>query len=97
VFLVGRVPLEAQLESFGTYVGFLLNLPPEALDFATWAFDVSLLIWVGIVLYEQIRMGYNLKNNPWPKASFYWVFVCMGASLIALAIQYGLFPSTIQT
>ena len=87
VFLIGRLPLEHQLLGFGTYAGYLINLPPESLEFATWAFDITLLVWTAIVLYEQVKMGYNFKNKPWPKLSFWWVFVCMGSSLIALLIQ----------
>ena len=87
VFLIGRLPLEHQLLGFGTYAGYLVNLPPESLEFATWAFDITLLAWAAIVLYEQVKMGYNYKNKPWPKLSFWWVFVCMGSSLIALLIQ----------
>lgn len=87
VFLIGRLPLEDQLLGFGTYAGYLANLPPESLEFATWAFDITLLAWAAIVLYEQVKLGYNYKNNPWPKFSFWWVFVCMGSSLIALLIQ----------
>ena len=87
VFLIGRLPLEHQLLGFGTYAGYLVNLPPESLEFATWAFDITLLAWAAIVLYEQFKMGYNFKNKPWPKLSFWWVFVCMGSSLIALLFQ----------
>ena len=87
VFLIGRLPLESQLLGFGTYAGYLVNLPPESLEFATWTFDITLLAWAVIVLYEQVKMGYNFKNKPWPKLSFWWVFVCMGSSLIALLIQ----------
>ncbi|MFX0047338.1 MAG: hypothetical protein ACFE8G_04135 [Candidatus Hermodarchaeota archaeon] len=87
VFLIGRLPLEYQLLSFGTYAGYLANLPPESLEFATWAFDITLLAWMLISLYEQIKLGYNYKNKPWPKFSFWWVFICMGSSLIALLIQ----------
>jgi len=87
VFLIGRLPLEHQLLGFGTYAGYLANIPPESLEFATWAFDITLLAWAVIVIYEQIKMGYNFKNKPWPKLSFWGVFVCMGSSLIALLIQ----------
>jgi len=87
VFLIGRLPLEQQLLGFGTYVGYLVNLPPESLEFATWAFDISLLAWAAIVIYEQVKMGYNFNNKPWPKLSFWGVFVCMGSSLLALLIQ----------
>lgn len=87
VFLIGRLPLEEQLLGFGTYAGYLANLPPERLEFATWAFDITLIAWAVIVLYEQVKLGYNYKNKPWPKMSFWWVFVCMGSSLLALLIQ----------
>jgi len=87
VFLIGRLPLEDQLLGFGTYAGYLANLPPESLEFATWTFDITLLAWAAIVLYEQVKIGYNYKNKPWPKFSFWWTFVVMGSSLIALLIQ----------
>lgn len=87
VFLIGRLPLESQLLGFGTYAGYLVNLPPESLEFATWTFDITLIAWAGIVLYEQVKMGYNYKNKPWPKFGFWWIFVVMGSSLIALLIQ----------
>ena len=87
VFLIGRVPLERQLLSYGTYAGYLANLPPESLEYATWAFDITLLIWAALVLYEQFKMGYNVQNKPWPKYSFYMAFICMGSSLLALLIQ----------
>lgn len=87
VFLIGRVPLERQLLGFGTYAGYLANLPPENLEFSTWTFDITLLIWAVIVLWEQFRMGYNVKNEPWPRYSFYMAVICMLSSLIALNIQ----------
>jgi hypothetical protein len=87
VFLIGRLPLEQQLLGFGTYAGYLANLPPESLEFATWAFDITLLIWAAVVLWEQFKMGYNVQNKPWPKYSFYMAIVCMGSSLLALLIQ----------
>jgi hypothetical protein len=87
VFLIGRVPLERQLLGFGTDAGFLANLPPEGHEFATWFFDITLIIWAVIALYEQFKMGYNVKNKPWPKWSFYWTFVCMGSGLLGLAIN----------
>ena len=87
VFFIGRVPLEHQLLSFGTSAGFLANLPPEATDLATWAFDITLIIWAVMVLYDQFKLGYNIKNKPFPRRSFWWGFVCMGSSLVALGIQ----------
>jgi len=87
VFLIGRLPLEKQLLGFGTYAGYLANIPPESLEFATWSFDITLIIWAGVVLWEQFKIGYNLKNQPWPKYSFYMGLLCMVSSLIALLIQ----------
>ncbi len=89
VFLIGRFPQEAQLLPFG--VGFLVNLPPENLELATWAFDITLIIWAILVLYEQFKVGYNMQNKLWPRWSFWWGFVCMGSSLIALGIQMLIF------
>ncbi len=91
VFFIGRVPLENQLLSFGTYAGFLANIPPEFTELATWAFDITLIIWALIVLYDQFKLGYNVQNKPWPRRSFYMVFICMGASLVALGIQAAIF------
>ena len=87
VFLIGRVPLEEQLLALGTHAGFLANLPPEKHEFATWFFDITLIIWAAIGLYEQFKMGYNVQNKPWPKWSFYWCFVCMGAGLLGLLVN----------
>ena len=88
VFLIGRVPLEAQLEALGSNAGFLANLPPERNEFATWFFDIALIIWAVIVLYEQFKMGYNIQNKPWPKTSFYMCFICMGAGLVGILASY---------
>ncbi len=88
VFIIGRVPQEAQLLAFGTDAGFLANLPPEAHEFASWFFDVTLIIWGILGLYEQFKMGYNLQNKPWPRWSFWWVLVCIGSGLVGLMINY---------
>ena len=90
VFFIGRVPFEQQLGLYGN-IGFLLNLPPEFTELATWVFDITLIMWAIIVLYEQFKMGYNVKNKPWPRLSFYWIFVMMGSSLVALGIQVAIF------
>lgn len=87
VFLIGRVPLENQLLGFGTDAGFLANLPPEGHEFATWFFDITLIVWSLIALYEQFKMGYNIQNKPWPRWSFYWAFVCMGSGLLGLGLN----------
>jgi hypothetical protein len=64
-----------------------MNLPPESLEFATWAFNIGLFILIAVILWEQYRLGYNVQNNPWPRKSFWIVIITMGAALIALAIQ----------
>lgn len=87
VFFIGRVPQEAQLLALGTHAGWLANFPPEASDFATIFFDISLIFLVLIMLYEQYRMGYNIKENPWPSYSFWFVFVCMAAGIIGVMIN----------
>lgn len=87
LFFIGRLPLEAQLMSYSDRAGYLANLPPESLEFATWVFDIGLFVWGGIVLWEQFKMGYNFKNEPWPKYSFYVVIAVMAISLLALLIQ----------
>ncbi|NVM29998.1 MAG: hypothetical protein HWN65_14240 [Candidatus Helarchaeota archaeon] len=91
VFFLGRVPFENQLIGLGPYVGFLAHLPPELTELATWTFDITLIIWALIVLYDQFKLGYNVKNKPWPRRSFWMVLVCMGSSLIALWIQAAIF------
>lgn len=87
MFLIVRLPLEAQLYSYGENAGYLINLPPESFEFATWAFNIGLFILISIILWEQYKMGYNIQNYPWPRKSFWVVIITMGASLIALAIQ----------
>ncbi|MFX1496946.1 MAG: hypothetical protein ACFFBH_05445 [Promethearchaeota archaeon] len=87
MFFVVRLPLEAQLYNYGATAGYLMNLPPESLEYSTWAFNIGLFILVAIMLWEQYKMGYNVQNNPWPRISFWMVLITMAASLIALAIQ----------
>ena len=87
MFFIVRLPLEAQLYSYGEGAGYLINLPPESLEFATWTFNIGLFILISIILWEQYKMGYNIQNNPWPRKSFWIVIITMGASLTALAIQ----------
>ena len=64
-----------------------MNLPPESHELATWAFDIGLFILITAFIWEQYKMGYNIKNNPWPKKSFYIAILVMVAALIALALQ----------
>lgn len=87
MFFIVRLPLEAQLYSYGDRVGYLMNLPPESHELATWAFDIGLFILTSVFLWEQYKMGYNIKNNPWPKKSFYLSILVMIVALIALALQ----------
>ncbi|NVM38634.1 MAG: hypothetical protein HWN81_23810 [Candidatus Lokiarchaeota archaeon] len=87
MFLIVRLPLEAQLYSYGETAGYLINLPPESYEFATWTFNIGLFILISVILWEQYKMGYNIQNNPWPRKSFWVVLLTMGASLVTLAIQ----------
>ncbi len=87
MFFIVRLPLEAQLYGYGESAGYLMYLPPESYEFATWIFDIGLFILILVILWEQYKMGYNIKNNPWPRRSFWIVLIILGASLGALAIQ----------
>jgi hypothetical protein len=84
VFFVGRLPQELSLLALNSPAGFLINLPSEIHEASTWAFNITLIIWVIIVLYEQFKMGYNIQEKPWPKGSFYFIFVCMLAGFLTL-------------
>jgi hypothetical protein len=86
VFFVGRAPQELSLLALDEPAGFLINLPSEIHETSTWAFNITLLMWVAVVLYEQFKMGYNLQNRPWPRWSFYLIFVSMAAGLVSLWI-----------
>ena len=87
MFFIVRLPLESQLYGYGATAGYLMNLPPESYEFATWAYNIGLFILIAVILVEQYKMGYNIQNNPWPRRSFWIVIIVMGASLVALAIQ----------
>jgi len=87
VFLATRVPQEAGLLGSTSRGGFLTNLPPEARDFATWFFNITILVWAVLAIYEQFRMGYNTQNRPWPRWSFWWVFVCIIAGFVGMGIN----------
>ena len=87
MFPVTRVPQEAGLAGASSRLGVLTNLPPEAGDFATWFFNISLLIWAVLAIAEQFRMGYNPQNRPWPRWSFWWVFVCMAAGTVGMGVN----------
>ena len=87
VFFATRVPQEAGLLTSSVRVGFLTNLPPEALDFATWFFNIAILVWAILAIFEQFKMGYNPLNKPWPRWSFWWVFVCMALGFVGMGIN----------
>ena len=87
MFFIVRLPMEANLYSYSPRAGYLMNLPPESYEFATWVFDIGLFILCIVLIKEQYKMGYNIKNKPWPKTSFYVVILIMVAALLALWIQ----------
>ncbi len=87
MFFIVRLPFEAELYGYSPTAGYLLHLPPESLEFATWAFNIGLFVIISLILWEQYKMGYNIKNIPWPRKSFWAVLITMGGALIALAIQ----------
>ncbi|TFG99990.1 hypothetical protein E4H12_00640 [Candidatus Thorarchaeota archaeon] len=97
VFFIGRLPFESQLDTIGTglgeSIGFLLNLPIERHDLVTYVFDINLIILAVLFGYEQFKVGYNLKNNPWPKISFrfLWITVVLGLVLVPISLQ-GIIP-----
>lgn len=88
IFLVGRVPIENQLLAFGDIlgenVGFLVNLPSEVGDYATWFYDLGLIVWVLVIIYEQVKMGYNLNKKPWPRLGFIWTVVIMALGILGV-------------
>jgi hypothetical protein len=87
MFFIVRLPIESQLYGYGESAGYLMNLPPESYEFATWAFNIGLFILISVILWEQFKLGYNLQNKPWPKKSFWVVPIIMVASIVALTIQ----------
>ncbi len=97
VFFFGRLPFESQLDTIGTglgvSIGFLINLPIERFDLVTYVFDLNLIILAVLFGYEQFRVGYNLKNKPWPKISFrfLWITVILGLVLLPFSLQ-GIIP-----
>ncbi|MHA1949091.1 MAG: hypothetical protein ACXAAO_00175 [Candidatus Thorarchaeota archaeon] len=97
VFFIGRLPFESQLDTIGTglgeSIGFLINLPLERYDLVTYVFDINLIILAVLFGYEQFKVGYNLKDNPWPKISFrfLWITVLLGLVLFPISLQ-GIIP-----
>ena len=97
VFFIGRLPFESQLDTIGTglgeSLGFLMNLPIERYDLVTYVFDINLIILAVLFGYEQFKVGYNLKDKPWPRISFrfLWVTVALGLILLPFSLQ-GIIP-----
>ncbi len=88
VFLVVRAPTEIDLLRLGPNAGWLKNYTPELQEISTWTFDIAMIAWGIVALFEQFKMGYNFKNNPWPRWSFYMIFIAIGVGLLGLLIQY---------
>ena len=97
VFFIGRLPFESQLDTIGTglgeSIGFLLNLPVERHDLVTYVFDINLIILAVLFGYEQFKVGYNLKDKPWPKISFrfLWITIVLGLVLFPISL-HGIIP-----
>lgn len=97
VFFFGRLPFEAQLDTIGTSLGeslgFLLNLPIERYDLVTYVFDINLTILAVLFGYEQFKLGYNPRNKPWPKISFWflWITIILGLALLPISLE-GIVP-----
>ncbi|MFX1479032.1 MAG: hypothetical protein ACFFCI_12950 [Promethearchaeota archaeon] len=87
LFLVVRAPQEVGLLRISPEAGWLMNYTPEVHEISTWAFNISIIGWGIIALYEQFKMGYNFQNKPWPRWSFWGIFIAIGAGLIGLLIQ----------
>ena len=93
VFFFSRLPFEAELDTIGTMIGhnigLLTNLPPERYDLVTYIFDINLFILALLFGYEQYKLGYNLKNKPWPRLSFWyiWVTIVLGLVILPISLQ----------
>ncbi len=97
VFFFSRLPFEAQLDTIGTglgeSLGFLINLPIERYDLVTYVFDINLTILAILFGYEQFKIGYNLKDKPWPKISFRFLWLTVALGFILLPINLlGIIP-----
>jgi hypothetical protein len=87
MFFIVRLPLERPLYQISNQAGFLANFPPEGFEFSTWVYDIGLFVFLVVILWEQYKLGYNVKGKPWPIYSFYTVIIVMVISLLALLIQ----------
>ena len=81
----------ASLLAASPEAGFLVNLPAENHELATWVFDIVLLVWAVIALGEQYVMGYNFQKKPWPVWSFWWAVGCVVIGMAALVVQITVF------
>lgn len=97
VFFIGRLPFEAQLDTIGTglgqSLGFLLNLPVERYDLVTYVFDVNIIILAILFSFEQFKVGYNPRNEPWPRTSFWFLWISIMLGLVLLPFNlHGIIP-----
>ena len=87
LFLVVRTPTEISLLEVGYPVGWLINYPPEIIEISTWTFDIAMIAWGIIVIYEQFKIGYNFQNKPWPRWSFWAIVIAIALGILGLIIQ----------
>lgn len=87
LFFVVRAPQEVALLEISDTAGWLMNYTPELHEISTWMFDIGIIAWGIIVLYERFKMGYNFQNKAWPRWSFWAIFIAMGAGILGLIIQ----------
>jgi hypothetical protein len=91
VFFVGRLPFEAELDTIGTSlgrnIGFLMNLNTERHELVTYVFDINLLILALLFGFEQFKLGYNVANKPWPRFSFWYIWVTLALGIILLPVR----------
>jgi hypothetical protein len=68
-------------------VFFLSRLPFEA-QLDTIGTGIGIILAV-LFMYEQFKVGYNLKNKPWPKISFWflWITVILGMVLLPISLE----------
>ena len=96
VFFIGRLPFEAEMAtigaSLGRNIGILANLPEERFELVTYVFDINLIILALLFGYEQFKLGYNIQNKPWPRISFWyiWITLALGIVLLPFNLEMGL-------
>ncbi|MFX1508216.1 MAG: hypothetical protein ACFFDC_19185 [Promethearchaeota archaeon] len=91
VFFIGRLPFEAEMAtigaSLGRNIGILANLPEERHDLVTYMFDINLIILALLFGFEQFKLGYNLQNKPWPRISFWYIWITLALGIILLPVR----------